>query len=376
VDAWGIDMGPVAIDASQQWNEWKFDVNSDLTKGMITLKPGNQPINLKLDYIHMPAEEKQTANTTEQSQAKPDPLESLNPSDFPSMDMQLTEFYLGGRNFGSWDVSSRPQAKGMDIQLHDSNMKGMRIIGDIHWLKQDGQHSTHLDTLQIRGQKVGRILRAFRQKDFIDAKRLRSAIRLNWQGSPVNFNIKTLNGLASLRLEDGTLDTEGADALKAFGALNFDSIQRRLQLDFSDLYQSGVAFDVMKGKASIEDGILTLSEPLLVDGPGGKFLMSGATDLNSQQMDMQLAVTFPVTSTLPMVAVLAGLAPPVAAAIYVSEKLVGDELERFTSASYTVKGTWSKPALEIDQAFNNDVEGKETRSFKDRVLSIFGLDDD
>lgn len=377
VDAWGVPMGAVSIDASQQWHEWRFDLSSDLTKGLITLKADDQPIDMKLDYIHMPVNDDDSSGGDADSDTpQPDPLQALEPRDFPAIDMQLKEFYLGSRNLGRWQLSSRPDADGMHIQLLDSDMKGMNIDGDIYWRKQDGQHTTYLDTLQLRSGSIGQVLRSFRQKDIIDADKMRSAMKLRWQGSPLNFNLETLNGLTSMRLEKGTLNAEGTDALKAFGALNFNSISRRLQLDFSDLYQSGLAFDVMKGKARIDNGVLTLTEPLSVDGPGGKFLMSGNTNLTNRELDMKLAVTFPVTSTLPMVAVLAGLAPPVAAAIYVSEKLVGDELERFTSASYTVKGRWEEPDLNIDQAFNNEVEGKETRSLKDRILSIFGLDDD
>lgn len=377
VDSWGVPMGPVTIDANQQWNEWRFNLTSDLTKGLITLKADDQPIDMQLDYIHMPVSDDDSSESDSESDPEqPDPLQALDPRDFPAMDMQLKEFYLGSRNLGSWQVSSRPAADGMHITLHESNMKGMNIDGDVYWRKQGELHTTHLDTLQVRSKNIGKVLRAFRQKDIIDANKMKSAVKLNWQGSPLKFNLETLNGLTSLRLEKGTLNAEGTDALKAFGALNFNSISRRLQLDFSDLYQSGLAFDVMKAKARIDNGVLTLTEPLLVDGPGGKFLMSGNTNLMTHEMDMKLAVTFPVTGTLPMVAVLAGLAPPVAAAIYVSEKLVGDELERFTSASYTVKGSWEEPDLKIDQAFNNEVEGKETRSFKDRILSIFGLDDD
>lgn len=376
VDSWGVPMGPVTIDASQQWNEWQLNLTSDLTKGQITLKADDQPIDMQLDYIHMPFSDDDAESNAEGDIEQSDPLQALDPRDFPPMDMQLKEFYLGSRNLGSWKVSSRPASDGLHISLHESNMKGMNIDGDVYWRKQGELHSTHLDTLQIRSKNIGKVLRDFRQKDIVNADKMKSAVKLHWQGSPLNFNLETLNGLTSLRLEKGTVNAEGTDALKAFGALNFNSISRRLQLDFSDLYQSGLAFDVMKAKTRINDGVLTLTEPLSLEGPGGKFLMSGNTNLMSHQLDMKLAVTFPVTGTLPMVAVLAGLAPPVAAAIYVSEKLVGDELERFTSASYTVKGSWEEPDLKIDKAFNNEVEGKETRSFKDRILSIFGLDDD
>ena len=164
--------------------------------------------------------------------------------------------------------------------------------------------------------------------------------------------------------------------MRAFGALNVNSIFRRLRLDFTDVVNSGMAFDTLKGKADIVDGVMTLTEPVTLEGPGGKLLIAGMTDLNSGELDMKLAVTFPITGTLPLVAVLAGFAPPVAACIYVTERRVGDELERFTSASYSIKGTVSQPDVQLNKAFDNSVEGRTSRSFLDRFLSIFGLKND
>ncbi|MCD8523601.1 MAG: TIGR02099 family protein [Saccharospirillaceae bacterium] len=393
VDAWGTAMGPTHIKASQTWNEWDFDVASTLVKGNIRMLPGNAPIALKLDYIHLPdneetpaepalAEGEASAETTGIAVAadKPDPLAAINPADFPPVDMALAELYIGSHNLGRWTLSSRPQDAGLRVTIHDSDMKGLVFTGDIDWLKQNGQHQTRLDTLQISSNDIGRVQRAFRQEAAIEGKDMRSTLQLSWQGSPLAYNNKTLNGLASFRVKNGNMAAEGAGALKAFGALNFNSVARRLKLDFSDLYQSGVAFDTLKGKARIENGLLTLTEPLSMDGPGGKFLTSGSTDLNTKALDMKLAVTFPVSGTLPMVALLAGLAPPVAASIYVTEKLIGDELARFTSASYDLKGTWEKPDLKINQAFDDKVDGKKSRSLLERFKSIFyifgGGDDD
>ena len=87
-------------------------------------------------------------------------------------------------------------------------------------------------------------------------------------------------------------------------------------------------------------------------------------------------MTFPIASSLPLVAVLAGLAPTIAGAIYVTEKLIGEELEKFTSASYSVTGTIENPKLTIEQAFDNELEGEKSRSIGNRILDIFGLGDD
>jgi len=394
IDAWGTVMGPTHIKATQQWDEWDFDLDSTLVKGKIRMLPGNEPIQLTLDYIHLPQAEEEPGSLAQldDSQAgtgpdditvealKPDPLAAINPADFPPMDMELGEFYVGNRNLGRWKLSSRPQDSGLQVTVHDSDMKGMVFTGDMYWLKQNDQHQTRLDTLRISSNDIGRVQRAFRQEAAIEGKDMRSTLQLSWQGSPLAYNSQTLNGLASVRVKDGNMAAEGAGALKAFGALNFNSVARRLKLDFSDLYQSGVAFDTLKGKARIDNGLLTLTEPLSMDGPGGKFLTSGSTNLNTETLDMKLAVTFPVSSTLPMVALLAGLAPPVAASIYVTEKLIGDELARFTSASYDLKGTWEKPDLKINQAFDDKVDGKKSRSLLERFKSIFyifgGGDDD
>lgn len=395
VDAWGTVLGPTHVLGSQQWNEWEFNVASTLVQGNVQLKPGAQPIGLNLDYVHLPAgaeedtaqetaaQDSSVADNSEATSAalpvivdKPDPLAALQPADIPAIDLKLGELYIGSRNYGRWQLSSRPLANGVAVKIVDSDMKSMVVRGDMQWLRDGAQHRTVLDVLNISSKDVGRIQRSFRQDAVIEGKDMTSTLQLSWQGSPMAYNSKTLNGLASVRIKDGTMVAEGTGALKAFGALNFNSVARRLKLDFSDLYQSGVAFDTLKAKAKIDNGLLTLTEPLSLDGPGAKFLTTGSTNLVDETLDMKLVVTFPVSSTLPMVALLAGLAPPVAASIYVTEKLIGDELARFTSASYDLKGSWQKPDLKINQAFDNNVDGKKDRGLWERIKSIIGLDGD
>jgi uncharacterized protein YhdP len=230
--------------------------------------------------------------------------------------------------------------------------------------------------MRIHSNNLGDSQRSFRKVASVEAKKSKFDIDLTWQGSPARFNYGTLNGLAKVSLKDGVLISDNAGALKAFGVLNFNSISRRLQLDFSDLYESGVVFDILKTRLSIENGVATFTDPLWIDGPSAKFQSSGTINFNNDEIDQKLVVTFPITSSLPLVAVLAGLSPPIAGAIYVTEKLIGEELEQFTSASYAISGTIGNPTMEINQAFDNDLEGKESRSFKNRFLDIFGLGDD
>ena len=387
MQAWSMPMGETQLTADQAWNEWSIGVSSDLVRGKVLFKPGNDPLDLQLEYLHLPQSEpdEQALVVSEsggdlallrfRQQLEADPLRDIEPSILPAMDVRMEEIFLGGWNLGAWTLKSRPQADGLHVEIVDGLMKGMQINGDMYWVVDDWGHNTRLENLQVKGTDLGAVQKGFRQAVLVDGKSYRAALNMQWMGSPMAFNTLSLDGIASVRIEDGSWKTEGTGALRAFGVLNFNTISRRLQLDFSDLYQSGVAFDVTKAKVEIHNGVLNFTEPLVIDGPGAKFLASGTSNLTDQNLDLKLAVTFPVTGSLPVVAVLTGFAAPIAGAIYVTQKLIGDELERFTSASYDVRGTWSNPDLKIRQAFDNDVDGKQTRGFKDRFLSIFGMEE-
>lgn len=183
-----------------------------------------------------------------------------------------------------------------------------------------------------------------------------------------------MNGKLSVYMKDGRFIEAGdAGSLSAFGLLNFSAIGRRLRLDFSDVYESGFHFDSVKGRTNINNGIVKVIDTLEIDGPSAKFAASGTVDLNTKELNQELSATFPVTSTLPLMAIIAGFAPPVAASLFVGERLVGEEIEKFTSATYKLTGTWDAPNLNLMKRFDNDIEGKKNKSFWHRMKDFFGV---
>jgi uncharacterized protein (TIGR02099 family) len=381
VNAWQQMMGASHITGDYKWNQWDFVLDSELVKGTINLPDdlAANEIKMDLEYIHMPVSENVTAEEIKFGAAgAPDPLKNFDPHWIPNLDMKVAEVFLGTQNFGRWDMTMRQQEEFTRINIKDSLTKSVVVKGDIDWYYHDQEHHTHLNLLRIQTDNLGDVQRAFRKVPAIEAKQSKFDADLRWKGSPAAFNYGTLNGLAKINIKQGVLVSDNAGALKAFGVLNFNTISRRLQLDFSDLYESGVVFDTLKTRLSFADGVANFIDPLWIDGPSAKFQSSGTVNFNTEEIDQKLVVTFPITSSLPLVAVLAGFAPQIAGAIYVTEKLIGEELERFTSASYSVTGTIEAPKMKIDRAFDNALEGKKSRSFKDRFLDIFGLggDDD
>lgn len=377
VNAWDTPMGASHIIGDYKWEQWEFNITSDLVKGNIILSDSGDPIELVLDYIHIPVgDELKDDSIKFGSNELKDSLQDIDPSLIPALDLKVEEIFSGTSNFGRWDLTIRQTPEFTQIHVNDALSKAFNIQGDINWSLDDEGHKTHLELMRISSDNIGDSQRAFRMPAAIESEDARFDIDMSWGGSPLKFNYETLNGLAKVSIKDGILVSDNAAALKIFGVLNFSSIKRRLKLDFSDLYKSGVVFDKLKARMSIENGVATLVDPLVVTSPSAKFLATGTVDFNTEIVNQKLVVTFPIGSSLPLVAVIAGLAPAIAGAIYVTEKLIGEELEKFTSASYTVTGTMDNPKLTIDQAFDNNLEGKESKSFTNRILDIFGLGSD
>jgi uncharacterized protein YhdP len=185
-------------------------------------------------------------------------------------------------------------------------------------------------------------------------KKTQVELDVDWPGRPDEFSMRRLSGSISVRLDDGIIleQNNTAQLFRIFNLLNADTIWRRLKLDFSDLYERGVAFDAISGKARIVDGLVTLDPELQVVGPSGAFKLSGTTDLSEERLDMRLVVVLPLTQNLPLAALLMGAGAPIGGALFVLDKVLGDPLSKLTSATYSVTGTWDNPEVELRRVFD------------------------
>ena len=72
-------------------------------------------------------------------------------------------------------------------------------------------------------------------------------LNTEWIGSPMDFQLKNLNGQLKMNIEKGQfLDIE-PKAGRLFGLLSIQALSRRLSLDFTDFFSEGFAFDSIKG---------------------------------------------------------------------------------------------------------------------------------
>lgn len=373
VDAWGVLLGNTQLQADWH-NLWDVRVESPTLKGDIQYA-AQHPVKVQLDYLNLPdqssSQEANEENGEEgENNESTDPWQNIAPLELPDFDLFVAKLKLGEQGYGRWQINARTNKQGMVFDILSSEISGQQITGQVEWTEQQQQHQTRLNNIKINGTKLERLQQNFNLPPFILSEKVEGTLSGHWPATPMGMRLDEVEAALQLTLKDGHLATDSASAVKAFGVLNINSLSRRLKLDFSDLYKSGLAFDRLTADMALKKGQVTFVEPLTIDGPGGKFIATGQTNLLDKTLDMRVDVVLPVSTNLPLVAILAGLSPPVAASIYVTEKLVGDELSRFTTANYDLKGTWQEPEMTIRGAFNKD--SSEKKGFKSRLKGLFG----
>jgi uncharacterized protein YhdP len=227
----------------------------------------------------------------------------------------------------------------------------MLLQGDGGWEGAPGSTSSWYKG-RVGGKNVADVLKAWGFAPTVTSDAFELNADGRWPGSPAWIGVKRYSGSLDATLRSGQLvEVEGgAQALRVFGLLNFNSIGRRLRLDFSDLLGKGLSYDRIKGLLVSSDGVYVTRNPITLTGPSSNIELEGTLDMVNDRVDAKLLVTLPVTNNLPIAALLIG-APAIGGALFLVDKLLGDRVARFASVQYRVEGPWKEPKITFDKPF-------------------------
>jgi uncharacterized protein YhdP len=137
------------------------------------------------------------------------------------------------------------------------------------------------------------------------------------------------------------------DTLIGFGRLisllSLQSLPRRLTLNFGDLLHKGFYFEKIQGDWTLKDGNATTRNTYL-DGSVAYVAINGAVDLLNEQYHLRLLVAPHLTSSIPIVATIAG-GPVVGGVAWAINQLITPEVQRIAHYTYSVEGPWRQPEV-------------------------------
>jgi uncharacterized protein (TIGR02099 family) len=346
--AMGTTLDQVGVLLKRSDAAWALSLDSAKVKGTATLPDSKTaPIDISLLYVRLPAPDPNAAVV----ENAPDPLADVDPRKIPAANVNITQLFQGDQLMGAWSLKARPTTNG--VQLTDMNLglKGIALLGNGGWEGTPGATSSWFKG-QVSGKNLADVLKAWGFAPTVTSQEFELNADGRWPGSPAWVGLKRYSGSLDATLKNGQfVEVEGgAQALRVFGLLNFNSIGRRLRLDFSDLLGKGLSYDKVKGLLVASDGVYVTRDPITMTGPSTNLELDGTLDMVRDRVDAKLLVTLPVTNNLPIAALIVG-APAIGGALFLVDKLLGDRVSRFASVQYKVQGPWKEPKITFDKPF-------------------------
>ena len=354
------------VDANLLRNDeaWIVAFAADEGQGQVLIPHSEEIIFTELQWLSLTTGEEDVA-----FEDSIDPLLNYHPNDVPNMQIQINKLIWNKRDMGSWRAELENTENQLTIREIQGVMAGATLSGNMIWRTENNKHQTAF----VGSVAVGNVLDVLNTWEYAPVLNSRSGdvmIDAFWQGSPAHFDFKRLQGKINLSLRKGAiLQVEEYEGIKLIGLLNFTRVIQRIALDFSDLLQSGISFDSVEGELLFDRGFARVGEKLIIDGSATKFRFNGDADLLSDELDIDMVLTVPLSSTFPLVALLAGVSPQAAAAIYVTERVFNNELERISSARMHITGSFEAPETKFYRVFDNNL-GDQAPTVGDRIKEV------
>ncbi|MDD7805056.1 MAG: YhdP family protein [Endozoicomonas sp. (ex Botrylloides leachii)] len=327
----------------------QLTLKSDAVSGSLWVPENvSEPYQLVINRLLLPEKQDDKHNSAQQNDL------TVSPLSIPEADVSIEKLVIGKKTINQLSFKVRKVANGIKVEPLQATVSSMAFKGHGEWLQRNGRQYTWVSG-ELDGRKIEQLQKDFGFSPFIQAKESTIKGRLNWEGSPFGVNFFNVLGTVDLHIRDGRLKKleGGTDALKLFGLLNTESLRRRLKLDFSDLFASGISFDKLDGALHFNKGMITFNNPIVITGPSSDFKLNGVINGNEGLMDMSVVVTLPFSSNLPIFSVLLGAAPQVTGIIFLADQLLGSKVDQLASIRYQIKGPLDNPKVSLDKLFSN-----------------------
>ena len=326
-------------------NVWILNVDSPYLKGNINWPINNSEENhvvAKLQYLNM---NKFNYFST--------------PNELPYLDLASKQVKVGNLHLDNVEVLTVPTKNGLTFERFIFNNVHLSMSGTGEWNYNNKKVETFFDA-KFESDNLGRALKSLGYNGLINKGKIKSQLVGTWDGSPDKFRFSNFDGNLIINSNNGevlqvTKETKAIGQL--LGLFSISALPKRLSLDFSDFFSSGLKYDDMVGELSFKAGKAD-TKKLILKGTFGEMRLSGETDLITETYDQTLLFIPDLSSTsLITGAVVGGPVGAVAAIFYdkflkeIGEKALGIDTKKLAAIEYSVTGPWENPEVKVTESF-------------------------
>jgi uncharacterized protein (TIGR02099 family) len=238
------------------------------------------------------------------------PLQT-DPAGIPPLHLQIADFQFGEASLGSARLETYPTPEGMHVERLETRSPDMELHARGDWTRIEMRERSTF-RLDFASHDLGAMLRALGFSELIEGGETVAELQASWPGAPSAFDFARVEGHLQVKVGKGRVLEVEPGAGRLFGLLSLTEIPRRLALDFTDFFKSGLAFNDISGNFVLADGN-AITDDLRIDGPAAEIRVRGRTGLKAKDYDQTMEVLPKASSVLPALGALA--AGPAGAAI-------------------------------------------------------------
>ena len=262
--------------------------------------------------------------------------------ELPALDIVVDDFVVGVRRFGRLEVRAHNEGGIWRLDRIDIGNPFGTLSGSGQWQFANGNR-TQLD-FTLESSDAGKLLDRLGYLGAVRGASTTLKGKIGWNGSPAALDYATLSGDMALEVGKGQfVKLDPGAAGKLLGLISLQGLPRRFTLDFGDVFSEGFAFDSIRGKMTVKDGLMR-TDRLQIDGPSARVVMRGEADLKNETQHLNVMVQPEVGGSA---ALGIGVVNPLAGvATLLALKMLQNPLNKVFSFEYLVTGKWDDPKVE------------------------------
>ncbi|MGZ8165073.1 MAG: YhdP family protein [Methylobacter sp.] len=324
------ELGSFNLALKREANYWTGDISSSFAKGKIKIPvnlKGADSINLNMDWLDLFAlKHVKFQDEVPEPATVPEFLPLVNITSHKTLwqSVDLGQLTLTTERIPGGIVFKNMELVGADEKL--------TLSGD--W-KVNGIHSETHTRGHLEMPRAGQLLTQLGITNNLMETRAIIDFTANWKGAPYQFSLPDLKGEVDVNLRNGRILSIEPGFGRLLGMLALAQWIKRLQLDFSDVYEEGLTFNSINGRFDLLNG-KAVTHNLVIDAVPAKITIIGDTDLVNGTVDHIVNVSPKSADAVPIAGTIMGKV-----AALVARSLTGEEQEGFFFGSqYLVKGGW------------------------------------
>ncbi|WP_423839902.1 YhdP family protein [Vibrio mytili] len=343
-----IEFHDVDVKVNKKARSWQVDINSQEAKGKATYAQPDR-LSISLDNLHLYLPDLEQAPDQRSSLFIRDDQSAPLITDFdrqlhaqmPNLILNIDDFWLQGYKVGKVNV---------DLQRQDNRLvwddvtfsSGKNRINMSGWWALTKERSHSAVSIKMSGENNTDLMERFGVTSGIQQAPFEINTSAEWDGAPWSMKTHTLQGELSTEFGKGVV-SQVSGAARLLGLFSLDSIIRKMQLDFTDVFDKGMAFNSIKGTGKIQDGVF-ITNDIVMDALAGEMRLRGIANINTRLVDAEVRFTPDITSGLPMLTAFA-VAPQAALYVLAISTVISPVVEVFTQVNYEVKGPLDAPTV-------------------------------